>query len=111
MQMVHIHFYANMRTITGRANLEFPLSSAETLYKLLDRLIESYPEMRHYLLDEHGDLRADLPIFVNGRNPRLTNDGINLFLKKDDAISIFTPIASGRMNVEVMRKPTSYEPG
>ena len=70
MQMVHIHFYSNMRTITGRANLDIPLSNAETLHKLLDRLIASYPEMRHHLLDEHGDLWPDVPIFVNGRNPR-----------------------------------------
>jgi len=105
MQMIHIHFYANLRTITGKSNLDLPSSSTHTLCKLLERLMEIFPEMRFRLMDEHGNLWPDVPIFVNGRNPRLTSEGINLALEPDDVISIFSPIASGRMNVEVMRMP------
>lgn len=103
--VVHIRFYANMRTITGQANLDVAHSSANTLRELLARLVELFPDIHHNVLDEHGNLRQDVPIFVNGRNPRLTSAGINIPLDPDDVISLFSPISSGRMNVEVMRSP------
>ena len=92
-----------MRTITGQADLEVAYSSAHTLHELLVRLSEIFPAIHHTLLDEHGDLYQDLPIFVNGRNPRLTSTGMNIPLQPNDVITLFSPIASGRMNVEGMR--------
>ena len=106
--VVNIRFYANMRTITGQANLDVAHSSANTLRELLVRLVELFPDI-HNVLDEHGDLRQDVPIFVNGRNPRLTSTGINIPLEPDDVISLFSSISSGRMNVEVIRTPAFGE--
>lgn len=102
-QVIHTHFYANMRTIAGLASLDLPHSSARTLRELLTRLTELSPGIEQYLIDEHGNLRQDVPIFVNGRNPRLKDAGINLPLDPEDVVCFFSPIASGRMNVEVMR--------
>jgi len=44
-------------------------------------------------------------IFVNGRHQRLTEAGIDIRLKPEDVISLFSPIASGKMNVEALREP------
>ena len=107
--VIYIRFYANMRTITGQSNLDIAYSGANTLRELVARLVELYPDMLHNLLDEHENLRQDVPIFVNGRNPRLTSAGINAALEPDDLISLFSPISSGRMNVEVMRSPEADE--
>jgi MoaD family protein len=98
-----IRFYANLRKVIGRAELDFSDEDIDTLRKLLDQLITQNPEIYPHLMDEHGELRQDLPIFVNGRNPRLANVGLDLILEPEDVISLFTPIASGRMNVEGMR--------
>ena len=103
--MVHIRFFANMRTMTGQSNLDVAHSEASTLRQLLARLIELFPDIHHNLLDEHHNLYPDVPIFVNGRNPRLTSMGINIPLEPEDVITLFSPISSGRMNVEVMRTP------
>jgi MoaD family protein len=108
-KLIHIRFYANMRTITGQSNLDVAYSGANTLRELVARLVENYPDMHHNVLDEHENLRQDVPIFVNGRNPRLTSAGINIALEPDDVISLFSPISSGRMNVEVMRSPETGE--
>jgi MoaD family protein len=108
-KLIHVRFYANMRTITGQSNLDVDYSGANTLRKLIARLVENYPDMQYNVLDEHENLRQDVPIFVNGRNPRLTNAGINIALEPDDVISLFSPISSGRMNVEVMRSPEDGE--
>jgi len=58
------------------------------------------------LLDERGDLRPDVPVYVDGRNPRLMKDGIDALLQPDSIVSFFSPISSGRMNVEVLREPS-----
>lgn len=109
--VVHIKFYANMRTLAGRANLDIPYPSARTLRQLFTFLKERLPDIDQNLMDEHGNLRQDVPLFVNGRNPRLDGAGLNMPLAPDDEICLFSPISSGRMNVEVMRQPELDEDG
>ncbi len=91
--------------MVGRTSMDVVDSRIKTLRNLLDLLLAKYPDLRSYLLDGYDELRQDVPIFVNGRNPRLTKAGINLQLEQDGVISIFSPISSGKMNVEVMREP------
>ncbi len=100
-------FYANMRTIFGRPSLEIDDVGVVSFRKLMAFLIKLYPDAAFHLLDEHGDLRADVPVYVDGRNPRLMKDGIDAPLQPDSVVSFFSPIASGRMNVEVLREPAS----
>ena len=106
---MQIRFYANLRTVTGHDVLDISNPSVRSLGQLIDYLITIYPEITPLLLDEHGNLPGDIPIFVNGRNPRLDSSGLDLALEPEDVISIFSPIASGRMNVEVMRAATLIE--
>lgn len=101
--MVQVHFYANMRTITGQTELEIPVINPTSLHQLLVRLVELFPGLQYVILDEQGCLYADVPIFVNGRNPRLSLPGVEIPIAQDDVITLFSPIASGRMNVEGMR--------
>jgi len=92
-----------MRTIAGGANLDIPYSNAKALRQLLAILDERFTGIHDNLMDQDGNLRQDVPIFVNGRNPRLDGAGINMPLAPEDEICLFSPISSGRMNVEVMR--------
>jgi molybdopterin converting factor small subunit len=100
-----IHFYANLRTLVGQPTLEIAAPGPDTLRQLFDRLMELYPAIRPHLLDASGGLRPEAPVFVNGRNPRLDGMGLDAQLEPEDVISLFSPIASGKMNVEVMREP------
>jgi len=95
-----INFYANLRSLVGQPHLEIVDPGVGTLSKLVDWLIELYPEIRPHLLDGNDNLRQDLPIFVNGRNPRLLPMRLETLLTSDDEVSLFSPIASGRLNVE-----------
>ena len=104
-----IRFYANLRTIADNAPLEISDTNIRTLRELFVRLVELYPEIEPHLFDEIGHLRSDVPVFVNGRNPRLAGTGLNVALESDDEISLFSPISSGKMNVEVMREPEGDE--
>ncbi|MEK6753402.1 MAG: hypothetical protein AABZ00_14185 [Chloroflexota bacterium] len=98
------HFYANMRTLFGTSSLAVDDAAADTLRKLIALLIELRPDAEPNLLDLNGNLRPDVPVYVDGRNPRLTPTGIDTPLKPDSIVSFFSPISSGKMNVEVMRE-------
>ena len=100
---MEIRFYANLRTLTNRSFLDLSNPQIRTLGHLIDYLVEIYPNTAALLLNEKGEIPADVPIFINGRNPRLDEDGLKQLLDPEDVISIFSPIASGRMNVEGMR--------
>jgi molybdopterin converting factor small subunit len=105
-RVMQIRFYANMRTIAGRGAFDVPaLGGPVTLRQLFVRLVEEFPDIHPHLFDANNNLRQDVPIFVNGRNPRL-NGAMDAPLHPDDVISLFSPISSGRMNVEVLREPT-----
>ena len=102
---MQVNFYANMRTAIGKPALDVDNAGVDSLHKLIFHLIELYPEISPHLLDERGALRQDVPIFVNGRNPRLMQEGIDSPLEPDSVVSFFSPISSGRMNMEVLRGP------
>ncbi len=107
---MQVRFYANMRTIVGREFFEVAkIDGDKTLRNLLNILIENFPNIQQYLFNSTNDLLPDVPIFVNGRNPRLEKLGVDMPLGADDVISMFSPISSGKMNVEVMREPTFNE--
>ena len=97
-------FYANMRTVVGVPTLNVDDVRVDTFRKLIAYLIDQFPETESHLLDANGNLRQDVPVYVDGRNPRLPALGIDTPLKPDSIVSFFSPISSGRMNVEVLRE-------
>jgi MoaD family protein len=101
---MQVRFYANMQTIVGQQTFEVADPNGDkTLRSLLNILIEHFPNIQPYLFNSTNDLLPDVPIFVNGRNPRLEKLSVDMPLGSDDVISMFSPISSGKMNVEVMR--------
>lgn len=85
--------------------LEINEAKVDSFRKLMALLVEKYPETAFHLLDENGELRQDVPIYVDGRNPRLSSAGIDAPLQPDSVVSFFSPISSGKLNVEVLREP------
>ncbi len=107
---MQVRFYANMRTIAGQEVFEITdVTGDKTLRNLLNILIAQFPHIQTYLFNSANELLPDVPIFVNGRNPRLESLGVDMPLEADAVISMFSPISSGKMNVEVMREPTFSE--
>jgi len=102
---MQVKFYANMRTVIGISLLDVADARVDTFRKLVASLIERFPDAKQHLLDSNNDLQKDVPVYVDGRNPRLSTLGIDTPLKPDSVVSFFSPISSGRMNVEVLREP------
>ena len=100
---MQVHFYANMRAIVGQEKFDMDdLNDAVTLRVLFEQLAGRFPVIHSHLFDAQNNLRQDVPIFVNGRNPRL-DGAMDALLRSDDVISLFSPISSGKINVEVLR--------
>ena len=106
---MQVHFYANLRALTNLSVLDITNPEIDTLGKLIEFLVNNYPNTASLLLDEKGELPKDVPLFINGRNPRLDENGLKQLLNPQDVISIFSPIASGRINVEGMRAAITSE--
>lgn len=102
---MEVRFYANMRTVIGTSSLSVNDAGVDTFRKLIGFLIERFPEAKFHILDSNDNLRQDVPVYVDGRNPRLPSMGLDAPLNPESIVSFFSPISSGRMNVEVLRGP------
>ena len=100
---MQIQVYGTLRLMTGQKTIPVDVPSGASLRHLLMELVRAYPALRSALFDEDGSLSPNLPLFVNGRNPRLLPASIEMILQPDDVVSLFSPYASGRMDVKLLR--------
>ena len=99
---MRVDFYGIYRPLVGTKSLEF--EDGLSVRQVLETIVARYPPLRIELLDTRGELYPWVPVFVNGRNPRLWTDGLDRPLGTADVLSIFSPIASGKINVEDIKK-------
>ena len=81
-----------MRSITnGQGQVEM---EAGTLSQLVGNLEESYPGFMARLMDENGELRYFVNIYLNGQDIRFL-EGLNTTTKSGDEVSIVPAVAGG----------------
>ena len=81
-----------LRNLTGGASTV--QSSGGTLADCVSALDTSYPGLRDRLLDEGGEIRRFVNIFVNGDDVRFLS-GLKTELKDGDEVSIVPAVAGG----------------
>lgn len=81
-----------LRNLTG--NLSTVSADATNLESLVANLEGSYPGMRERVMDETGQLRRFVNIYVNGDDVRFS-DGLGTALKDGDEVSIVPAVAGG----------------
>ncbi|CAI8056884.1 Putative sulfur carrier protein slr0821 [Geodia barretti] len=81
-----------LRRMTGGVN-QVDLDVAD-LSQMIDRLESDYPGFKERLLDEEGELRYFVNIYVNGEDIRF-DDGLNTAIKSGDEVSIVPAVAGG----------------
>ncbi|MHC4164656.1 MAG: ubiquitin-like small modifier protein 1 [Planctomycetota bacterium] len=90
-----VNFYATLRQVTGRKSVEFSLPAGATVQLLLDAVLERFPDMASYLLDDQGRLYAHVHIFINGRDAPYLDSALETPLTKDDAVDFFPAVGGG----------------
>lgn len=69
-----------------------------TVGAIVDALELAYPGMRERLIDESGDLRHFVNIYLNGEDVRYL-DGLNSSVGDNDELSIVPAVAGGQEKV------------
>ncbi len=101
---MRVDFYGIYRPVAGGKTIEFEITRGATVRDLLNTIVTRFPLLRDELLDPRGQLHLWIPLYLNGRNPRLLSSGIDTILQPNDVLSIFSPLASGRLNVEDIKQ-------
>jgi len=81
-----------LRRMTGGAD-KVELDVAD-LSQMIDRLESDFPGFKERLLDEEGELRYFVNIYVNGEDIRF-DQGLRTSIKSGDEISIVPAVAGG----------------
>ncbi|MCE2499680.1 MAG: MoaD/ThiS family protein [Dehalococcoidia bacterium] len=81
-----------LRRMTGGAD-KVELEVAD-LSQMIDRLETDYPGFKERLLDEEGELRYFVNIYVNGEDIRF-DQGLRTAIKSGDEVSIVPAVAGG----------------
>ena len=79
------------RLTAGADQVELEVSD---LSQMIDRLEANYPGVKERLLDDDGELRYFVNIYVNGEDIRF-DQGLNTAIKSGDEISIVPAVAGG----------------
>ena len=69
-------------------------ADGSTVGAIVEALDSTYPGMRERLLDESGDLRHFVNIYLNGEDVRYL-DGLNSSVGEKDELSIVPAVAGG----------------
>ncbi len=89
--MAQLHFTQNLIRHTQCPSAELP---GETVAELLERYFESWPAVRHYVLDDQGEVRQHVKVLVDGRNikdRRKLTDRI----RQDSEVYVFQALSGG----------------
>lgn len=99
---MRVDFYGIYRPMVGARSIE--LEDGLSVRQALSIIVARYAALRVELLDRDGQLNPWIPLYVNGRNPRLRADGLDRPVGAEEVLSIFSPIASGKINVEETKR-------
>ncbi len=89
---VTVHVPTPLRKLTG--NQSEVQAEAATVAELIDNLESAHAGIKEKLLDESGDIRRYVNIYVNDEDVRFL-DGKETSLKDGDSVSIVPAIAGG----------------
>lgn len=77
-----------LRSYTGTLHLQ---ADGDTLAALFDDLERRYPGLRFRVVDEQGQLRPNMRLFVNGRGVR----DLGHALRPDDFVAVVLALSGG----------------
>ena len=90
---VEAAFYGLLKRVFQEEKKQIDLSNASNIRTLLLVLCNSR-ERRDRIFDEHGNVRQNISIVINGRNIVFLK-GLETELNAGDSVAIFPPMAGG----------------
>lgn len=90
--MTMIRIPQPLRKLTN--NVDVVNTDAGTLREAIDRLEADYPGIKERIVDEQGELRRFVNVYVNGEDVRFL-DNLSTPLAPGDEVSIVPAVAGG----------------
>lgn len=90
-----INFYATLRPIVGQKTIQVVMPPETTARQLIDLVVSDYPAMETELIDEHGNFRSHMKMFINGREVVYLEGKFGYIMKPTDKVDIFPPVGGG----------------
>ncbi len=89
---VHVRIPSPLKKLAGGQDVV--KAEGKTVGGVVQRLVETYPDLKERLLDQEGTMRRFINIYVNNEDIRFTQ-GLEMTLKEGDQLSIIPAIAGG----------------
>ena len=83
---MQVDFYGTYRLIAGQKTVEITKPQEDSVIGLLHTLVDKFPTLKHEILDENGNLFPYIPVYINGRNPRLLENGVHTVLNSEGCV-------------------------
>ena len=92
---MQINLYATFRLIAGAKTLDLSLPEGTTVRQAVHAVVEAHPVLRRHWLDDQGEIRAHVHIFINGDEISTLADGWSTPLQPEDVLDFIPPVAGG----------------
>ena len=92
--VLEVRLYATLRTLAGERAVKLPLEGPLTAREVIQRLVAARPALQGRVLDDQGELRPQVNVFVRGRSVRNVG-GLDCTVRASDEVAIFPPVAGG----------------
>ena len=92
---MQVNYFATLRQVVKSKTVDFDLPDGTTVRALLDEMIRRFPDLKHEMLDENGELYQHVHIFVNSRDASFLQYGMDTPLQAGDTIGVFPAVGGG----------------
>ena len=90
-----VNFYATLREKVGQKTVDFDIPPAATIGYLIQQMVTQFPELRAALVEDDGQLRGHVHVFVNGRDVPYLENQMETVLLEEDSVSVFPAVGGG----------------
>lgn len=91
---VETRFYGPLRDTVGQNSIRMEFSEEVTLDRLINNLIEQYPSLDEYLIEDNDERSSSLVLMKNGTHVQHLDES-NPILNDGDVVTFTTPVAGG----------------
>lgn len=92
---VQVRFHATLRDAVGGRAPELGLAPPFSARALLAHVVARWPRTAELMLDGEGALRTQVHVFVNGRDVRYQDGGLDGAIRAGDQVDVFPAVGGG----------------
>jgi MoaD family protein len=93
--MMKVNLYATYHVLSGVRRFDLEMPPGATLRQAVDAILLRYPILKEHWVDQSGDPRSYLLIFINGHELSTLDNQLDTLLNPNDTLDFLPPVAGG----------------